>query len=65
MTIYIFLFMSTPEEMDACSLCEAANKLHNVNVTYAEQNVKPERTLHLDKMLLLISAWPRTTHWVW
>ncbi len=56
MTVYIFLFMSTPEEMEACSLCEAANKLHNVNVTYAEQNVKPERTLHVDKMLLLISA---------
>jgi hypothetical protein len=48
--------MSTPEEMEACSLCEAANKLHNINATYAEQNVKPERTLHLDKMLRLISA---------
>ncbi len=62
MTVYIFLFMSTPEEMEACSLCEAANKLHNINITYAEQNVKPERILHVDTMLLLISAWARTTH---
>jgi hypothetical protein len=54
--------MSTPEEMEVCSLCEAANKLHNINITYAEQNVKPERTLHVDNTLLLIPAWPRTTH---
>ncbi len=42
MIVYIFLFMSTPEEIEACSLCKAANKLHTINVTYAEQNVKPE-----------------------
>jgi hypothetical protein len=57
--------MSTPEEMEACSLCEAANKLHNINITYAEQNVKPERILHADKMLLLILNMAKNNTSVW
>lgn len=57
--------MSTTGKMEAFSLCEAANKLHKCKQrTYAEQNVKPERILHADKMLLLIFNMDKNTS-VW
>jgi hypothetical protein len=61
---YIFLFITG--KMEAYSLCEAANKLHKCKKrTYAEQNVKPERTLHADNMLLLIFNMAKNNTSVW
>jgi hypothetical protein len=58
--------MSTTRKMEAYSLCEAANKLHKRKKrTYAEQNVKPERIFHADKMLLLIFKMAKINTSVW
>jgi hypothetical protein len=63
---YIFVFMSTTGKMEAYSLCEAANKRQKFKKrTYAAQNVKPERILHADKMLLLIFNMAKNNTSVW
>jgi hypothetical protein len=58
--------MSTIGKMEACSLCETTNKLHKWKKrTYAKQNVKLEKILHANQILLLISNMAKNNTSIW